>query len=635
MTGIHSNNKQDSAKHSARATQQRNTQQRTIQQIYDFLSQESPFDQLDASTLNEIAQNSHLIYLAQENKEALLAKHSNCLYLIQSGQFAVKDSSDAIKHLSEGDYFGFPSLLDEIEYGLQVSVDSPGIVLCISEAFFKLSLDVEAFKQFFVSMNIGALQNQAVSDANSMWLYKPLFEVVQNSPVIVSPDEPIERAAKQMSQAKVSSVLVMDEQALVGIVTDRDLRNRVLAVGLAPSAPVNQIMTKSPYFLTKNKTVFDAISVMNERGIHHLPIMDARTGLPFGMVSNTDISRQQRANVLFVISDLSQATDLDQLVMHAKQIPHYISTTAKRAGDFDIAGKVLAQATDIMTRKLISFFQETNGEASMPYTWLVYGSQAREDQTMGSDQDNALLLAQEPNEEQSDYFAKMAEFVCQGLGKCGIKLCDGNIMASNPKLRISLEAAKKESAKWIKSPTAQAILDFNIYLDSRAVAGERSLFVELQDYRKTQFKQSMFLAALARSANENSVPLSMFQKFVYVKGSQYKDSIDLKKSAVAIINNLVRLYALSTGVNVPGTVARLNNLPADSGLSTKDRSNLRDIWLFMNRLRWRHQLTNHVDDNFVRVSDLSSIEKHQLKAAFQAIHRAQQGAVLKFSGGIG
>lgn len=104
---------------------------------------------------------------------------------------------------------------------------------------------------------------------------------------------------------------------------------------------------------------------------------------------------------------------------------------------------------------------------------------------------------------------------------------------------------------------------------------------------------------------------------------------------MAIINNLVRLYALSSGLTVAGTIARLDNLPSDSGLSTTDRRNLRDIWLLMNRLRWRHQLTNGVDDNFVRISDLSSMEKHQLKAAFQAIHRSQQGVVLRFSGGIG
>jgi CBS domain-containing protein len=200
---------------------------------------------------------------------------------------------------------------------------------------------------------------------------------------------------------------------------------------------------------------------------------------------------------------------------------------------------------------------------------------------------------------------------------------------------MSFDSAVKEAERWVENPTPQAILDFNIFLDARCAAGDSKLFENLQLQRKELLNQSSLLAALARNANESSVPLSMFQKFVYAKNAEYKDSIDLKKSAVAIINNLVRLYALNMGLTIPGTVARLKNLSIKSGLSDKDRANLIDIWLFMNRLRWRHQLSNHVQDNFVRISDLSSIEKHQLKAAFQAIHRSQQAAVLKFSGGIG
>ena len=202
----------------------------------------------------------------------------------------------------------------------------------------------------------------------------------------------------------------------------------------------------------------------------------------------------------------------------------------KKAGDYDIAGKILSQATDIMTRKLIGFFQQANGKAPMMFAWLVYGSQAREDQTMGSDQDNGLLLAERPSEAQAEYFAKMADYVCNGLAKCGIKLCDGNIMASNPKLRLSLEEAIEEAKRWVKAPTKDAIMHFNIFLDVRCAAGDISLFKQLQRQRAPLMKQNMFLAALTRNSNEISVPLSMFQKFIYEKGRKEKDVIDLKTS---------------------------------------------------------------------------------------------------------
>jgi CBS domain-containing protein len=605
------------------------------QQVTDFLQQSGPFDMLDIEQLNDIARHSHIIYLAAENQDEMLSTHKDALYLIQSGQFSVKDCDGALKHLSEGDYFGYAALLDNVSYKLDVTVDSPGLVLCMPKEWFDKAMLHPKINQFFHAAKDDVLQHDAVTDSNSMWLHKPLFEVAETLPITISQTDTIQSAGALMSEKRISSVLIIENNQLIGIVTDRDLRNRVVAVGLDMQLSVKQIMTKTPAFLTKNKTLFDAVCLMNELSINHLPVLDEITNAPVGMITATDIFKQQRNNVLFVISDISKANNLYELTRCSWQLPHYFASSARRPGDFDIVGKVLSQATDVMTRKLITFFGQKNGQAPMPYCWLVFGSQAREDQTMGSDQDNALLLAEEPNEEQAAYFEKMAKYVCLGLGKCGIKLCDGNIMASNPKLRMSLNASIEQSKSWVRQPSPEAILSFNIFLDVRSVAGDSSLFLRLQEERKTLFQQSLFLAALARQANEGSVPLSMFQKFVYAKDKKVKDSIDLKHTAIAIINNLVRIHALANGITIPSTVGRLNALPENSGVSSQDIKNLRDIWLFLNRLRWRHQLNNKVQDNFIRVSDLSSIEKHQLKAAFQAIHRAQQTAVLKYSGGIG
>lgn len=605
------------------------------QQITNFLKQSGPFDLLEAEQLHDIARHSHLIYLAAENQEELLASHQHSLFLIQSGQFSVKDSDGAMKHLSDGDYFAYAALLDNISYKLTVIVDSPGLVLCIPKQWFEKAMLNSSVSQFFAAAKDDVLQNEAVSNSNSMWLYKPLFEIADTLPITISKTSSIQSAAQLMSEKRVSSVIILEDEQLIGIVTDRDLRNRVVATGMDTQLAVAQIMTDKPAFLSKNKTLFDAVSLMNERSINHLPVVNEGTLEPVGMITVTDIFKQQRNNVLFVISEISKANSLYELTRCAWQLPHYFASSAKRPGDFDIVGKVLSQATDVMTRKLITFFQQQNGQAPISYCWLVYGSQAREDQTMGSDQDNSLLLSKEPNEAQMAYFEKMAEYVCSGLGKCGIKLCDGNIMASNPELRMSLKTAIKQSKSWVRQPTPEAMLAFNIFLDVRAVAGDASLLSDLQNERKSLFKQSMFLAALARQANTGSVPLSIFQKFVFAKGRKEKDSIDLKHTAIAIINNLVRIHALANEITMPSTLGRLNALTPNSGIAAEDIKNLNDIWLFLNRLRWRHQLNNKVQDNYIRISDLSSIERHQLKAAFQAIHRAQQAAVLQYSGGIG
>ena len=602
-------------------------------QVEDFLNTSAPFDMLDKEQKLELVKHTELIYLTADNVGDL-QKGRASLFLIQNGQFSVQDSDAPLRHLSEGDYFGYTNIMEKRNFSLSISVDSPGLVYCFEASAVTPLFELPAIRNFFDGLRNNALQNHAISDSNSMWLYKGLEDVINKSPVSVDVETSITVAAQIMTNQKVSSLLVTREDKLIGIITDRDLRSRVVAASLDIHLPVSHIMTPNPAQIMGNRTLFDALALMTERNIHHLPVIDQQTLVPLGMVTASDIIRHQRGNVLFIIGELSKAENLYELTRLSWQLPHYFSAHAKKAGDYDIAGKILSQATDIMTRKLIGFFQQANGKAPMMFAWLVYGSQAREDQTMGSDQDNGLLLAERPSEAQAEYFAKMADYVCNGLAKCGIKLCDGNIMASNPKLRLSLEEAIEEAKRWVKAPTKDAIMHFNIFLDVRCAAGDISLFKQLQRQRAPLMKQNMFLAALTRNSNEISVPLSMFQKFIYEKGRKEKDVIDLKTRAVALINNIARIYALADGVTLPNTLARLDALSENSQLSKRDATNLRDIWLFLNRLRWRHQLENKVTDNRVSVSSLSSIEKHQLKAAFKAIERTNQAMVMKFSGGV-
>ena len=606
-------------------------------QVADFLDTSAPFDKLDSEQKLQLVKHADLIYVTADNVGEL-QQGAPSLFLIQSGQFSVQDSDAPLRHLSEGDYFGYSSIMEKRPFPLTVSVDSPGLVYCFDASVIEPLFNDTAIRNFFDGLRNNALQNHAISDTNSMWLYKGLSDVIEKSPVSVEETTSISAAAQLMTEQKVSSLLVTKEDKLIGIVTDRDLRSRVVAKSLDTALSVDHIMTSSPAQIMGNRTLFDALALMTERNIHHLPVIDHQSLVPLGMVTASDIIRHQRGNVLFIIGELSKAENLYELTRLSWQLPHYFSAHAKKAGDYDIAGKILSQATDIMTRKLIGFFQQDNGKAPMMFSWLVYGSQAREDQTMGSDQDNGLLLANRPTESQADYFAAMAEYVCNGLAKCGIKLCDGNIMASNPTLRLSLDEAVEEAKQWVNAPTKDAIMHFNIFLDVRCAAGDVSLFKQLQKRRAPLMQQNMFLAALARHSNEISVPLSMFQKFIYEKAKndkrKEKDVIDLKTRAVALINNIARIYALADGILLPNTLARLDALSSSSQLSKRDAANLRDIWLFLNRLRWRHQLENKVTDNRVSVSMLSSIEKHQLKAAFKAIDRTNQAMVMKFSGGV-
>ncbi|WP_158771382.1 DUF294 nucleotidyltransferase-like domain-containing protein [Paraglaciecola sp. L1A13] len=606
------------------------------QHTLEFLRESAPFNLLNEEQRNVLAQSITVAYFSQDDVASLLKQQQGSLFLIYNGQYSVQDSADAERHVSDGDYFGCDNLWQKQPNAISIKVDSPGLVYCIpKKSFSQCAVKHPSIETFFRNYTSEQIYSEHVDDSKSMWLYKPIKEVISGDVIGEDIHSSILQGVQKMSRSSVSSLVITDNQTLVGILTDRDIRNRVVAQQTDVNLAVSEIMTRDPVKINEQRTLFDALCVMTEHNVHHLPVVDKNTGAPIGMLTASDMIRHQRGNVLFVINELTKASSLYELSRLSWQLPHYFSKHAKRLGDFDIAGKVLSQATDIMTRRLISFFQQQHGEAPLEYCWLVYGSQAREDQTMGSDQDNGLLLSHEPTPEQGKYFADMAEYVCRGLDKCGIQLCTGNIMASNPELRLSVDQAIKQAQVWVREPSPQAILNCNIFLDVRGVAGDRSLLSRLHEGRKDLLKQSRFIAALTRHASEGHVPLSMFQKFVYKKGLAKKDCIDLKHSGVAIINNLVRIYSLANGLTMPSIPHRLDGLLSHSGLSTKDVKNLRDIWLLLNRLRWRHQIENKVTDNYVSISDLSSIEKYQLKEAMRVIRRTQQAAVFKFAGGLG
>ncbi|WP_158966280.1 DUF294 nucleotidyltransferase-like domain-containing protein [Paraglaciecola sp. L3A3] len=605
------------------------------QQTLDFLGSSAPFDLLDADSLKHLASSLTLAYISQSDWQEILKQQGNSLFLINSGQFSVKDSTESERHLSEADFFGCENVLYKDNHKITLRVDSPGLVYCIPAKSIEWCISVEPnIGKFFRNYSKEEIYSDQLNDSKSMWLYKPVHEFVEQGVVTEDINSSILLGVQKMAEHSVSSLVITDKELLVGIITDRDIRNRVVAKQVDITLPLSSIMTKDPVKITHQLTLFDALCMMTEHNVHHLPIIDKDTAKPLGILTATDMLRNQRSNILLLINELSKATSLYELSRLSWQLPHYFAKHAKRLGDFDIAGKVLSQATDIMTRKLISFFQQQHGDAPMDYCWLVYGSQAREDQTLGSDQDNGLLLASEPDQQASDYFADLAEYVCNGLDKCGIKLCTGNIMASNPLLRLSVAKAIKEAQRWAYEPTPEAILNCNIFLDVRAVAGNRHLLTQLHQARAPLLKQSRFIAELTRHACDSNVPLSLFQKFVYKKGLAKKDCIDLKHSGIAAINNIVRVYSLINSLTVPSIPSRLECLLEQGVLTSKDVKNLRDIWLMLNRLRWRHQTQNKVTDNNVSMADLSSIEKYQLKEAFRVIRQTQQSALLKFAGGL-
>jgi CBS domain-containing protein len=499
--------------------------------------------------------------------------------------------------------------------------------------FDYLRREYKAFEQYFVRAHANRLLSSHYKSNNDSWSERKISEIMTRKAITLPPDASIRHSAKKMQEHGVSSIMITENSHLVGVVTDRDLRNRVLADEVDPAQAINSIMTNKPKFIFENNRVFSALHLMLKHNIHHLPVLD-ENHKPLGMITSTDLLRQQKSDPVQLIGRIYKAHNVADLKRYAKEIPELLKGFSNNIDDISLIGKLLSGLTDALTSRLIFLFQQQHGVAPTSFSFICFGSQAREEQTLHSDQDNGLLLPDGLNDEQHAYFKQMGEFVCENLVECGIRRCPGNIMASSDACRMSVSDWRAKFLKWITSPTPQAMLNCKIFFDLRFIEGSTTLYSQFCEELTHISRNDLFYAAMASDVNTNSAPIGLFNNFKTEKTEQHHKYIDLKKRGVVIINDLARLYALKVGIRRANTQERLDALLKYSLLSKEDIYNLKDCWRFLTQLRLRTQINEEgLPSNCINPDKLNSLERHQLKEAFYLVKQAQQGAAFKFSRG--
>ena len=262
-------------------------------------------------------------------------------------------------------------------------------------------------------------------------------DLLKREPVKVPADTSIRAAAQLMSRDNVSSVLVMKGEELAGIVTDKDLRKRVIAAGLDTGVAIADVMTGNPMTLQVDSAVDAALLLMMRENYHHLPVVDE--GRPVGLVTAGDILRSQSEHPLRLVRDIHKRDSVEDLLRLSRRLPSLFERMVTLGRDVEQIGRMVTHITDAFTIRLIQLAEEKYGEPPMRYAWVVFGSQAREEQTARTDQDNGLVLERKADDDEAEYFARLANFVCDGLDRLGYVYCPGEIMALNVKWRVSHE----------------------------------------------------------------------------------------------------------------------------------------------------------------------------------------------------
>jgi CBS domain-containing protein len=445
----------------------------------------------------------------------------------------------------------------------------------------------------------------------------PVKSLIKRAPLFIDASATVVQAAQAMQAARVGSILISTEPP--GIVTDRDLRGRVLAQNLTHETRVTQVMSSPLKTLDSDAPVIAALRLLLEENIHHLPVTEE--GKIVGVVSATDLLFLQGNNPLNLRGYIDTLDDPGRTVDYAGEIGRLVSSMFNSGMAAIHISQIVSSLNDALVKRLVALATAKLGASPTPFAWIVFGSEGRLEQTLLTDQDNALLYAQESDAART-YFAALAEQVVKGLIQAGFPPCAGGFMATN--WCKPLEAWEELFTHWIRLPEPDALLDAAIFFDYRVVAG--SLSPEpLEDILATAKSHKLFLAHMARGAMHFYPPLGFFNRLRSDHGK-----IDLKSGGIAPIVGLARVAALAAGSRERSTPERLN-VAAESAalLSREDASALGEIFPLLFQLRLQHQLRqlaeHHAVDHSVELTALSRLMRRHVKDAFVTIKRVQDG----------
>ncbi len=560
------------------------------------------------------------------------------LYVIETGSVEIRTrGDDVVSHRGPGDVMGERGLLREGRAMLTARALEPTTLLMLDGARFRdLVESVPEVRRWFArSMPSEPSRGDGPYAAGLTAL--EVGALMARTPVTCGAETTVTEVARMMRDREISSVLVLEDGTLSGIVTVHDLTNKVVAEGLDGNRPVSGIMTPGPRTIRPDATGLDALVEMARHRINHLPVADRR-GRLIGMIGKTDLIRQQASTASHMVADLVAADSAAEMVRVMERLPDLLTHLVAAGAKPHAIGRRITDLTDAITRRLLTLAEAELGPPPVPYLWAACGSQGRREQSGVSDQDNCLILNDGVAEDHDAYFAKLAAFVSDAMNEVGFVYCPGDMMATNPRWRQPRKVWKRYFAGWVAEPDTEAQMLASVMFDLRPISGEASLFRNLQrDTLALARKNSIFLTHMVVNSLKHTPPLSLFRGFALIRSGEHKDTVDLKMSGVVPIIDLGRLYALSGGIEAVNTRERIIAAGQAGVISESGARDLTDAYDLICEFRLRHQAARIAEgkkpDNFLRPGQLSELDRNHLRDAFLVV-KTMQSAVGQGRSGV-
>ncbi len=570
--------------------------------------------------------------------------------MIRRGAVEIVLDGQVLDLIGEGDLFGHASMLSGLPTGFEARAAEDSLCYRIEADAARELLGAPAGLRF-VARSLLDWPDEAAAGIGVALSWpdrggephvdpseQPVGTMIRGDPVICTPDATIREAAQQMTAAAASSVVVQLPGGSVGILTDRDLRERVLADGLGGDARVAEAMSAPAYTARPDRLGGEVLLEMLDRGFRHLPVISA-TGEILGVIEDRDLVAVHARSFFYLRQRITRAQDTEDVVAAARELtPMVIGMVDARIATSAILA-VRTVVVDALTRRLLELAVERTGKPATEFAWLALGSQARREAPPSADVDSAIVwFGGDRDETVRAPLVRLGQEVVKGLERCGFEPDTHGATASEHLFVRSLDSWQRASRSWITDPTQEkALILTSVLVDSRPVWGVHTGTPVADTFRLAP-RNPQLLRMMARLALFYRPPTGFFRGLVVEDGGEHRGRLDLKHGGVIPIVDLARWAGLAAGVTSASTVERLRAAAAAATLPEAEARSLEDAFELISGLRLRHQVAQlragQPPDDYVDPGALSPLMRSQLREAFRAVRSIQKRLLAELAAGV-
>lgn len=560
--------------------------------------------------------------------------------------YAAPEDNPTVQHLT--DFMeGKPAPLEHVgqlrhKYGdlLPVRLTLQSLNLGKRRALIITTRDVSAIEptgHLATHQDLKALLEELQSSL--LFLNEPLSHF-RHSTVSCTLDTPINEAARKMSEQKFSAILVLSESGdPVGVVTDGDLRRRVLSRTHDPVRSISEIMSSPLQSIDENALLHTALLNMQKKGIRHLALRNAE-GKVTGLVRSADLLAFHRYASAVLVSEIERAKSLDEIIDVRQRLPQAVASLVNVSSKPRSVIRLIASVHDATTIRLVRLAMDELGPPPVRFAFIGMGSQGREEETLVSDQDNGIIYQDvDPKlqENVQKYFLSLGDKVCQWLDAAGYHFCAGGVMARSEEWCASISVWQKRFSKWISASEPEDILRFDMCFDFRCVYGADELAQTLRQFvfERLEERPETF-CHFASNALLYKPPLGFFGKIQVHTTNDHEKVFNIKEAIMPIIK-FARIYALRDKVLQTNTLQRLGRLLQIDTISQTSHDEMVQAYEFLMNLRMRHQVkvlqAERPPDNNINPKSITHIEEVTLRESLSQIAAIQKRISYDFLGG--